>query len=85
MYVCCKACAYASSIFTYFPTAGPLQVPVVWPQGTYSLVSPRTGCPTVNHTSGANWESGWMKQTPERQSPDSSSKVTYMAGGAYWN
>ncbi|XP_052777849.1 uncharacterized protein LOC128215177 [Mya arenaria] len=51
-------------------------IPVVWPQGTFALMKPRTGCPT----SASRWLEGWLKQTPERQSPNNEWNATHLDG-----
>ncbi|CAB4020062.1 Hypothetical predicted protein [Paramuricea clavata] len=40
----------------------------VWPQGTYGLPKPVSGCP-------ANWQDGWIKQDLENSNPRSEFSV----------
>lgn len=48
------------------PSSMDVAIPVTWPEGTYSLAKPKTGCPAGAFT----WYEGWRLQDTETQTGD---------------
>ncbi|KAK3585066.1 hypothetical protein CHS0354_004250 [Potamilus streckersoni] len=70
---------YASYKNAETPTAIQLDIPVTWPNGTYGIPRPKTGCPQGNTA----WKTGWRYEDTETQDPSntwSSSIDQHMEG-----
>lgn len=57
---------YGSLVGAKSPVSSPVAIPVTWPEGTYSLAKPTSGCPAGDFT----WYEGWRLQDTETQTPD---------------
>lgn len=68
---------YSGLVGASAPTCAPVAIPVTWPEGTYSLAKPNTGCPTGDFS----WYEGWRLQDTETQTPDNAWSVNNHIAG----